>query len=140
MSDSKPSRTPMDIKLKIDMEGEPLNTITYYQRLVGKLIYVTITRLDIIYAISIVSQFMHSPTLAHLNVVKRILLYLKGSIRRGIFMTKNGYTHIWDTPTLIGLGMLLIVDLPLVIVPSLEAISSLGKAKKKMSLLGLALK
>ena len=80
MMDCKPTRTPLDSKLKLDLTGEPLSDISYYQRLVGKLIYLTITRPDITYAVSLVSQFMHAPTEAHLNVVKRILRYLKGSI------------------------------------------------------------
>ncbi|CAL8997969.1 unnamed protein product, partial [Prunus brigantina] len=79
MINSKPACTPLDKEPKLDMEGEPLNNISHYQRLVGKLIYLTITRPDITYAVSLVSQFMHSPTMAHLNVVKRILRYLKGS-------------------------------------------------------------
>ncbi|CAL9022379.1 unnamed protein product [Prunus brigantina] len=94
MINSKPACTPLDSKLKLDMEGEPLNNISHYQRLVGKLIYLTITRLDITYAVSLVSQFMHSPTMAHLNVVKRILRYLKGSAGRGILMKKNDTTQI----------------------------------------------
>ncbi|CAL8991218.1 unnamed protein product, partial [Prunus brigantina] len=89
MLDSKPARTPLDSKLKLDMEGEPLNDIRYYQRLVGKLIYLTITRPDITYAVSIVSQFMHSPTILHLNVVKRILRYLKGSVGRNLVTWKS---------------------------------------------------
>ena len=94
MIDCKPARTPLDSKLKLDLEGEPLSNISHYQRLVGKLIYLTITRPDITYAVSLVSQFMHAPTEAHLNVVKRILRYLKGSIGRGIIMKNNGHTQI----------------------------------------------
>lgn len=37
---------------------------------------------------------MHAPTLAHLNVVKRILRYLKQSIEHSIFIRKNGHPHI----------------------------------------------
>ncbi|CAL9012606.1 unnamed protein product, partial [Prunus brigantina] len=95
MLDSKPARTPLDSKIKLDMEGEPLNDICYYQRLVGKLIYLTITRPDITYAVSILFLTpMHSPTMLHLNVVKRILRYLKGSVCRGILMKKNDNVHI----------------------------------------------
>ncbi|BBN70430.1 Seven transmembrane MLO family protein [Prunus dulcis] len=94
MIDCKPACTPLDSKLKLDLEGEPLSNISHYQRLVGKLIYLTITRPDITYAVSLVSQFMHAPTEAHLNVVKRILRYLKGSIGRGIIMKNNGHTQI----------------------------------------------
>ncbi|KAM1069409.1 hypothetical protein ACFX13_001358 [Malus domestica] len=94
MSDAKPVPTPLDIKLKVSLEGQSLPNISYYQRLVGKLIYLTITRPDITYAVSIVSQFMHSPTMEHFNLVKRILRYLKGSVGRGIIMKKNANTQI----------------------------------------------
>ncbi|CAL8119105.1 unnamed protein product [Prunus armeniaca] len=94
MSDAKPAITPLDSKLKPSLKGTPLTDIGYYQRLVGKLIYLTITRPDITYPVSIVSQFMHSPTLEHLTLVKRILRYLKGSVGRGIIMKKNNNTQI----------------------------------------------
>ncbi|CAL8155034.1 unnamed protein product [Prunus armeniaca] len=48
-----------------------------YQRLVGRLIYLSYTRPDIAYAVSVVSQFMHSSSEDHMNAVIRILRYLK---------------------------------------------------------------
>ena len=94
MLDCKPATTPVDCKLKLHMDGEVLHDVRHYQRLVGRLIYFTITRPDITYAVSMVSQFMHSPTVHHLHIVKRILHYLKGSIGRGIIMHNNHYTAI----------------------------------------------
>ncbi|RVX15720.1 Retrovirus-related Pol polyprotein from transposon RE1 [Vitis vinifera] len=61
---------------------------------VGKLIYLTITRPDISFAVSLVSQYMHAPTVVHLCMVKRILRYLKKTIGRGIVMRRNGHTDI----------------------------------------------
>lgn len=52
-----------------------------YQRLVGKLIYLSHTRHEIAYVVSIVSQFMHSPSEEHMEAVMRILRYLKGAPR-----------------------------------------------------------
>jgi hypothetical protein len=94
MMDAKPASTPLDSKLQLAKNSEPLQSINHYQHLVGKLIYLTITRPDIAYAVSLVSQFMHAPTILHLSIVKRILRYLKGSIGRGIVMAKNGHTQI----------------------------------------------
>ncbi|KAM1864865.1 hypothetical protein ACFX14_005024 [Malus domestica] len=94
MLDCKPAFTPLDCKFKVDMGGELLTNVSYYQRLMGKLIYLTITRLDITHVVSLVSKFMHSPTVKHLNVIKCILRYIKGSIGRGILMEKNGSTNI----------------------------------------------
>ena len=92
--ESKPVRTPLDSRMLLDTPGDPLFNLSYYQRLVGKLIYLTITRPDISYAVSIVSQFMHAPTNFHLSIVKRILRYLKGSVGRGIIFKNNGNTSI----------------------------------------------
>jgi hypothetical protein len=94
MIDVKPAPTPLDSKLKLNTTSEPLGSINYYQHLVGKLIYLTITRPDITYAVSLVTQFMHTSTVFHLNLVKRILHYLKGSTGRGIVMTNHGHTQI----------------------------------------------
>jgi hypothetical protein len=49
----KPTTTPMDSKCKLNTEdGKHLEDINQFQRLVGKLIYFTVTRLDISYSIS----------------------------------------------------------------------------------------
>ncbi|GAV59364.1 hypothetical protein CFOL_v3_02895 [Cephalotus follicularis] len=61
-----------------------------YQRLVGILIYLTITRPDICYAVQMVSQFMHSPKQSHMDAALRILRYLKKEPGLGILMcTEN---------------------------------------------------
>jgi Reverse transcriptase (RNA-dependent DNA polymerase) len=81
----KPAGTPMETNVKLGTNnGEPLPNIEQYQRLVGKLIYLTVTRLDITFAVSMVSQFMHAPCIGHLNVIDRILRYLKGTSGQGI--------------------------------------------------------
>ena len=61
-----------------------------YQRLVGRLMYLTHTRPDLAYSLSVVSQFMHSPSEEHMNAVIRILRYLKSSPGKGIMFTKGG--------------------------------------------------
>ena len=64
-----------------------------YQRLVGKLIYFCYTRPDITFAVGVVSQFMHSPNVEHMEVVFRILKYLKTFPGKGILFSKNN--HLW---------------------------------------------
>ena len=49
-----------------------------YQRLVGQLIYLSHTRSNIVYVVSVVSQFMHNLKEVYLQVVFRILKHLKG--------------------------------------------------------------
>ena len=82
--------TPMDANVKLDRKGndEPVDK-GQFQRLVGKLIYLAHTRPDITFVVSCVSQFMHSPSKSHLDVVYRILKYLKGTPGRGLLFQKN---------------------------------------------------
>lgn len=65
-----------------------------YQRLVGKLIYLSHTRPDIAYAVSVVSQFMHNPSEDHMDAVVRILRYLKASPTKGFMFSKNSHLKI----------------------------------------------
>ena len=54
--------TPMDPNVKlVPGQGEPLRDPGRYRRLVGKLNYLTITRPDISFPVSVVSQLLQSP-------------------------------------------------------------------------------
>ncbi|KAL9434213.1 hypothetical protein AB3S75_015674 [Citrus x aurantiifolia] len=90
MSGCKPSDTPIEANSKL---GEVKNGVPVdkgrYQRLVGRLIYLSHTRPDIAFAVSMVSQFMHSPYEEHLEAVYRILRYLKSTPGKGLFFKKN---------------------------------------------------
>ncbi|XP_061343024.1 uncharacterized protein LOC133289168 [Gastrolobium bilobum] len=65
-----------------------------YQRLVGRLIYLSHTRSDIAYAVSVVSRFMHNPSEDHMAAVYRILRYLKGCPGKGMLYSKNNSPEI----------------------------------------------
>ncbi|GJT77345.1 putative reverse transcriptase domain-containing protein [Tanacetum coccineum] len=88
----KPAKTPLQSKLSITNEAtvdDPLlDNITNYQKLMGKLIYLTNTRPDISYDVHCLSQFMHSHSKSHLKTAFKILRYLKGSPGLGIHITK----------------------------------------------------
>ena len=55
----------------------------------GKLIYLSHTRLDIGFSVSIVSQFMNNPTEKHMTAVTRILRYLKMTPGKGLFFQRT---------------------------------------------------
>ena len=91
----KPASTPMDINHKLGICPNQVPTDTgRYQRLVGRLIYLSHTRPDIAYAVSVVSQFMHAPSEEHLHAVHRILRYLKGTPGKGLLFSKHGVSSI----------------------------------------------
>ena len=51
--------------------------------------YLALTRQDLAYALSVVSQYTHNPGEQHINAVMRILRYLKNAPGKGILFTKN---------------------------------------------------
>ena len=86
----KPANTPMDPTCKLGIkEGGTLVDKGRYQRLVGRLIYLSHTRPDIGFSVSVVSQFMNNPTEEHLNAVYRILRYLKMTPGKGLFFKRG---------------------------------------------------
>ncbi|KAL2453574.1 cysteine-rich RLK (RECEPTOR-like protein kinase) 8 [Abeliophyllum distichum] len=90
MLECKPVDTPIvqNHRLGIYADQVPTNK-ERYQRIVGKL-----TRPDIAYAVSMVSQFMQCPSETHMNAVTRILRYLKFSPRKGLIFWKNKHLNI----------------------------------------------
>ena len=74
ITDSKIVDTPIEYNCRLNShDGESLSDATLYRQLVGSLIYLTVTRPDISYAVHIVSQFMAAPRSPHYAAVLRIL-------------------------------------------------------------------
>ena len=95
MLDCKPVNTPMDPNVKlVPRQGEPLRDPRRYQLLVGKLNYLTITRPDIFFPMSVVIQFLQSPCDSHWNAVIHILRYIKGTPGQGVLYENKNHTHI----------------------------------------------
>ncbi|KAK2966046.1 hypothetical protein RJ640_001980 [Escallonia rubra] len=79
---------PMEPNLKLKKDaGERLSDPTHYRQLVGRLVYLTMTRPDISYAVNTVSQFVSDPRRLHLAAVHRIIHYLRGTLSRGLFFS-----------------------------------------------------
>ncbi|KAK1432285.1 hypothetical protein QVD17_09180 [Tagetes erecta] len=95
MIDCKPADNPMMVNHKLCMEeNTKLADKERYQRLVGKLIYLSHTRPDIAYAVGVVSQFMHQPQVTHMEAVCRIIRYLKGTVGHGVLFQPNKHLKI----------------------------------------------
>ncbi|MFS7939138.1 putative RNA-directed DNA polymerase [Helianthus anomalus] len=89
----KPVNTPVElshvINKKVSEDTRVLNDITNYQKLVGKLIYLSLTRPDISYTVQYLSQFMHKPLVVHLEIALRLLRFLKLCPGKGILFNKD---------------------------------------------------
>ena len=94
MLGAKPANIPMDHKVQLFEEGSKPVDSKSYRSLVGKLLYVTVTRPDIALAVSKVSQFMDKPTEVHWNAAIMILRYLKSSPGKGLLFRKGGTLEI----------------------------------------------
>ncbi|CAM8943540.1 unnamed protein product [Rhodiola kirilowii] len=86
----KPVRTPMDTKHGLGPSiGTPLVDPSDYRKLIGRLIYLTITRPDLAFPVHILSQYMQSPTDAHLRAAHRCLRYIKLAPAQGLFFSAS---------------------------------------------------
>ena len=73
----KSCNSPMVPSVHLTKEGKTFKDPERYRRLVGKLNFLTVTHHDITHLVSVVSQYMSSPTVDHWAVVEHILCYLK---------------------------------------------------------------
>jgi IS30 family transposase len=89
----KAANTPIEQVKRSEDENLPANK-DRYQSLVGKLIYLTHTRPDIGFAVSMASRYMSNPTETDMRNVNRILQYLKGTPGRGLYFQKNSNRDI----------------------------------------------
>jgi len=80
----KSASTPIDPNKKEDIVVDK----EMYQRLVSKLIYISHTRLDVTFVVSLVNQFMHKPKEINLQDAPRIVQYLKEISDRGILFER----------------------------------------------------
>ncbi|XP_019056160.1 PREDICTED: uncharacterized protein LOC109115944 [Nelumbo nucifera] len=89
--DCKPIETLIDPNHKLGVyEKDVLLDKGVYQRLIGCLLYLCLTRLDISYAMGVVSQYMHKPRSSHMQAVNRILAYLYECPGKGILYSNYG--------------------------------------------------
>ena len=87
MLGAKPTFFPMEQKTRLTTGSDaPISNPSQYRRLIGRLLYLTITRPDITYAMDILSQFIQDPRQGHWDAAIRVLRYLKSSPGRGILL------------------------------------------------------
>ena len=86
LTDSKVSDSPIELNIKLNfIDGVPLDDPTLYHELVGCLVYLTVTRLDLAFAVHIINQFVSAPRSPHWATLVWILRYLRGTIYQVCF-------------------------------------------------------
>lgn len=85
----------MDPKLKTsNFHGAPISDPSQYRRLIGRLLYLTITRPDIAYAVNRLSQFVTNPKQPHLQAVHHLLRLIKNSPGQGLFFSTSPFLQL----------------------------------------------
>ncbi|XP_055830891.1 uncharacterized mitochondrial protein AtMg00810-like [Solanum dulcamara] len=96
---AKPACTPLEMNQKLTSvqydehiyktvaeDDKLLTDPTKYQRLVGRLLYLTMTRPALAFSVQVLSQFMHSPKQSHMDVALRVVIYVKEAPGLGLLM------------------------------------------------------
>ncbi|KAF5449042.1 hypothetical protein F2P56_029530, partial [Juglans regia] len=95
-SGSKPVGFPMESNLKLTTNDPSplLSDPVSYRRLIGRLLYLTITRPDLAYVVQALSQFMSNPHTMHLQAAERVLRYIKATPGQGLFLKASSDLHL----------------------------------------------
>ncbi|GJR87858.1 hypothetical protein Tco_0211869 [Tanacetum coccineum] len=90
METNDPVDTPMVEKSKLDEDpqGKTVDP-TSYHGMIGSIMYLTSSRLDLVFAVCMCARYQAKPTEKHLHAVKRIFRYLKGTINMGLWYLKD---------------------------------------------------
>ena len=84
----KPASAPMDPKLRLTAsDGELLSDISSYRRLIGRLLYLILSRPDISFVVHQLSQYVAQPHMPHFQAAYHLLRYLKQSPGQGLFFS-----------------------------------------------------
>ncbi|KAG8495219.1 hypothetical protein CXB51_012817 [Gossypium anomalum] len=104
--EAKPASTPLEQNKRfttveyddlVDLRScndELMQDVSTYQRLMGRLLYLTNTRPDISYAVQHLSQFMQNPKKFHYEAALRIIQYIKKSPGQGIFLAADNKAQL----------------------------------------------
>ncbi|GJT73018.1 retrovirus-related pol polyprotein from transposon TNT 1-94 [Tanacetum coccineum] len=90
LEDSKLIKTLMSTKTKLtrDEEGESVDN-TKYRGMIGSLLYLPTSRLDILFSACLCAHFQEDPKTSHLEAIKRIFRYIKGTMHLGLWYPKG---------------------------------------------------
>ncbi|GJU61433.1 putative ribonuclease H-like domain-containing protein [Tanacetum coccineum] len=91
-SDVKSASTPVDLEKPLVKDGDVDDVdVHLYRSMIGSLMYLTVSRPDIMFAVCACARFQVAPNTSHLLTVKMIFRYLKGKLTLGLW-------YSWDSP------------------------------------------
>ncbi|XP_065629150.1 uncharacterized mitochondrial protein AtMg00810-like [Quercus suber] len=83
-------RTPMspNVKLTVDLLGKSVDP-SLYRSMIGSLLYLTASRLDISYSVGVCARYQANPKESHMTALKRIIKYVKTTAEFGVWYSKD---------------------------------------------------
>ena len=95
MSNTTPLKLLMHAHVTLTLDkGNLLADPSIYQKLLAKLIYVTITRPNLSFPVHNLAQFMQKPTNVHMQAAKRILRYHLNNLKHGILLASSSAAQL----------------------------------------------
>lgn len=97
LTTAKPSVIPLEQNHHLIDNASSLLSPTdasSYRQLIGRLIYLTITRPVLSYTVHILSQFMNSPRVDHMQAIFKALRYIKQSPDKGLFISSTSSLNL----------------------------------------------
>jgi len=93
MENSNPTKTPYYPNIRLTpFDGSTLPDPSKYRSMVGAFQYLTFTCPDLAFSVHQLCQFMQCPTTSHLEVTKRVLRYVRGTLDFGIHLAPGPLT------------------------------------------------
>ena len=95
IEDSKAAKTPMATNTYLDADeaGKSVE-ITQYRAMIGSLLYLTASRPDIMFAVCLCARFQANPKESHMKALKRILKYVKGTLKLGLWYGRQSELNL----------------------------------------------
>ncbi|XP_019099668.1 PREDICTED: uncharacterized protein LOC109132493 [Camelina sativa] len=90
MDKCKEAKIPMSTSLKLskDLDGKAVDA-KQYRGMIGSLLYLTASRPDLCFSVGMCARYQSNPKESHLEAVKRIIKYVKGTVDFGIWYSKG---------------------------------------------------
>ena len=89
MQDAKLVLTPLSTSCDLTLATDtPTNDALEFRRIIGSLQYLALTGPDVSFSVNKLSQYMQAPTEVHMQALKRIHRYLKGTLAHGLHLSQ----------------------------------------------------